>query len=575
MKIFMAATVASWLFATTVGAQSTTPPTPPENESSQSMQGMDMSQHGSKSDAQRSPSQNSMPGMKMDSAPAQPPAQQEMPGMSMPGMKMEKTPAQPPQQSMPGTKHDMQGMDMSQHEMNGMQNVPTHENLELQEPEDPGKHTGSTTPVPELLGDVSTRTPMSVSDFLSLADANNPTLKQAAAIIRRSDAQEKQAGLYPNPSVGYQGEQIRGGSYGGGEQGAFISQTVVLGGKLGLRRNIYDQQKRSDVIAAEAQTYRVHGDVNKAFYSTLASQEMVLTRRRLLHVALDAVETVHQLANVGQADAPDILQTEVETEQAKVDYEVAQRAFLQNFKMLASLAGKPTLLPAPLNGALDQTPEINTADIVDTIAQDSPSVKLAQQEVGIADARISDAKRELIPDLQLKAGEQYNFEAVSENPRKAAGPQSFATVGINLPVWNRNQGNIRAAEAQREVAQHGVQRTQLSLRQETDPLVQNYLSARFEADRYRTALIPRAQRAYELYLQKYQKMASAYPQVLVSQRTLFQLQISYIDALNSVWQNAIALQNFTLKGGLEAPMSTATPTTTINLPNSPGGSGTE
>jgi cobalt-zinc-cadmium efflux system outer membrane protein len=70
-------------------------------------------------------------------------------------------------------------------------------------------------------------------------------------------------------------------------------------------------------------------------------------------------------------------------------------------------------------------------------------------------------------------------------------------------------------------------------------------------------------------------MASAYPQVLVSQRTLFQLQISYIDALNSVWQNAIALQNFTLKGGLEAPLTTATPTTTINLPNSPGGSGTE
>jgi cobalt-zinc-cadmium efflux system outer membrane protein len=565
MKIFMAATVASWLFAMTVGAQSTPPATPPENDPSQSMQGMDMSQHGSKPDAQRSPSQNSMPGMKMDSAPAQPPAQQEMPGMSMPGMKMDKAPEQKPQQSKPE----------GQQETKGMRNMPTHENLELQEPENPSKHTGSTTPVPELLGDVSSRTPLKASDFITLADANNPTLKQAAAIIRRSDAQGKQAGLYPNPSVGYQGEQIRGGSYGGGEQGAFISQTVVLGGKLGLRRNIYDQQKQSDMIAAEAQTFRVHGDVNKAFYSTLASQEMVLARRRLLRVALDAVETVHQLANVGQADAPDILQTEVETEQAKVDYEVAQRAFLQTFKMLASLVGKPLLPPAPLSAALDEVPEINTTDIVNTIVQDSPSVKQAQQEVGIADARISDAKRELIPDLQLKAGEQYNFEAVSENPRKAAGPQSFATVGINLPVWNRNQGNIRAAEAQREVAQHGVQRTQLSLRQEAEPLVQNYLSARFEAERYRTALIPRAQRAYELYLQKYQKMASAYPQVLVSQRTLFQLQISYIDALNSVWQNAIALQNFTLKGGLEMPMTTGSPTSTINLPYSGSGAATE
>jgi cobalt-zinc-cadmium efflux system outer membrane protein len=552
MKIFMAATVASWLFATTVGAQST-PPTPPRNDPSQSMQGMDMSQHGSKRDAQ------------------QPPTTQH----SAPGMQMDKAPAQTPQQSMPEGKPDMQGMDMSQHEMSGMQNMPTHENLELQEPENPGKHTGSTTPVPELLGDVSARTPLKASDFLSLADANNPTLKQAAAIIRRSEAQGKQAGLYPNPSVGYQGEQIRGGSYGGGEQGAYVAQTIVLGGKLGLRRKIYEEQKRSDVIAAEAQTHRVHNDVNQAFYKTLSSQETVLARRRLLHVALDAMQTVHQLANVGQADAPDILQTEVETEQAKVDYEIAQRAFLQNFKMLASLVGKPLLPPAPLNAALDQTPEINTADIVNTIAQDSPSVKQAQQEVGVADARLRDAKREPIPDLFLKAGEQYNFETVSENPRKAAGPQSFATAGINLPLWNHNQGNIRAAEAQHEIAQQEVQRTQLSVREQAEPLVQNYLSARFEADRYRTALIPRAQRAYELYLQKYQKMASAYPQVLVSQRTLFQLQISYIDALNSVWQNAIALQNLTLKGGLETPMTTATPTTTINLPNSPGGSGTE
>ena len=549
MKIFMAATVASWLLAATVGAQSTPPPpTPPQNDSSQNMQGMDMGQHSSNqpSPEKKPAMQNDMPGMKMNNAAPQAPQPQSMPGM-----------------------------DMSQHDMSGMQNMPTHENLQLQEPEDPGKHTGSTEPAPELLGDVSARTPLKANDFLSLADANNPTLKQAAAIIRRSQAQATQAGFYPNPTVGYQGEQIRGGSYGGGEQGAFISQTIVLGGKLGFRRNVYDQQKQSDAIAANAQTYRVHADVNKAFYSTLASQETVLARRRLLRVALDAVETVHQLANVGQADAPDILQAEVETEQAKVDYEAAQRGFLQNFKLLASLAGQPSLPPAPLSAALDEVPEIDTAGIVNTIIQDSPAVKQAQQEVGIADARVSDARRELIPDLQLKAGEQYNFEKVSDIPRKAAGPQSFATVGVNLPVWNRNQGNIHAAEAQREVAQHGVERTQLSLRQEAEPLVQNYLSARFEADRYRTALIPRAKRAYELYLQKYQNMASAYPQVLVSQRTLFQLQINYINALNSVWQNAIALQNFTLKGGLEMPMTTGVPTTTINLPYSGSGAATE
>ena len=39
----------------------------------------------------------------------------------------------------------------------------------------------------------------------------------------------------------------------------------------------------------------------------------------------------------------------------------------------------------------------------------------------------------------------------------------------------------------------------------------------------------------------------------MSQRTLFELEVHYIDSLDSIWQNAIALQNFTLQGGLEKP----------------------
>ncbi len=80
---------------------------------------------------------------------------------------------------------------------------------------------------------------------------------------------------------------------------------------------------------------------------------------------------------------------------------------------------------------------------------------------------------------------------------------------------------------------------------------------RLEAERYRTALLPRARRAYELYLDKYQNMAQAYPQVIVSQRTLFELEVHYIDSLDRMWQNAIALQNFTLQGGLESPRRTS------------------
>ncbi len=498
-----------------------------------------------------------------------------MEGMVMPGCTPAKKQQPLQKQNKPGMQHDqpqdmnnMPGMQMGQQQ--NPQSPDTHATMTLQEPESPANKTGANLPAPELLKEVVTRPTMSLNDFTQLADANNPTLKEAGAFVRRSQAKARQAGLYPNPSVGYQGEQIRGGSYGGGEHGGFVQQTIVLGGKLGLRRNIHEQESRSEQIGVEEQTYRVHADVQQAFYDALAAQVTVHLRQQLLGIALDAVETVHQLANVGQADAPDILQTEVEAEQAKVDYVTAQRHYLETFRVLASLAGKGDLPASPLQGDLEKTPDLNAEQMVESVVSDSPTVKRAHQEIVVAQARLKDAKREPIPDLTLRAGEQYNFEQVSERPVKATGPQSFASAGINIPLWNRNQGNVQAAKVEIERANQDLLREQLSLRQAAAPLAQSYESAKFEADRYKTQLIPRSTRAYELYLKKYQSMAQAYPQVLVSQRTLFQLRVGYVMALREVWRNAIALQNYTLSGGLHAPVSTDTPTTTINLPNAGG-----
>ena len=55
---------------------------------------------------------------------------------------------------------------------------------------------------------------LTLADLEQMALSNNPTLAQAAAEIRAASARKLQAGLYPNPTVGYQGEQIRGGIQG-------------------------------------------------------------------------------------------------------------------------------------------------------------------------------------------------------------------------------------------------------------------------------------------------------------------------------------------------------------------------
>ncbi|HET9087514.1 MAG TPA: TolC family protein [Acidobacteriaceae bacterium] len=444
-----------------------------------------------------------------------------------------------------------------------------HPTLTLEEPENPRHVTMQNLPAPNLLQVVEHRAPMTLQDFLSRAEHGNPTLAEARADTLRARAQARQAGLYPNPSIGYSGDQIRGGSYGGGEQGGYLQQKIVLGGKLRLRRNIRREEARENEIALEEQQARVRNEITHAFYRALATQTKVAVRRRILQIALDAAQTAHQLANVGQADAPDILQAQVEAGQARIDYVTEQRNYLRDFQLLSAMCGAQNLSVAALQGDLEKTPVLDAAHEEDKILADSPAVKRARQAAAVAEAQLKDARRESVPDLTLRAGEWYSGEYVTGS-HIAAGPESFASIGINLPVWNHNQGNVEAAKLERDRAEAEIDRVKLAIKQVAEPLVQEYLTAQYEAEQYRTDLIPGARRAYELYLMKYQQMASSYPQVLISQRTLFQLQIGYVTALNQIWSSSSALQNYMLTGGLQLSKPAGSSSTTINLPNGGG-----
>ena len=440
--------------------------------------------------------------------------------------------------------------------------VPTQQ---VQEPEALGFHTGSDLPAPELLGEVVNGEPMMLESFLELAEKSNPTLAEAQRNVDRSTQQARQAGLPPDPIVGYSGDHIRGGSYHGGEQGAFFSQEIVLGRKLALRRDIYRAEGRSNELALEVQRARVHNDVARAFFDALGAQESVVIHDRLLKVALDTEINAHELERVGQADATTVLTAEVAAEQAKIDFVTAQRLFLAGFAQLAAASGQVSLPPHPLAGELVAPPAIDAEGMVAADMQESPAVKRAQADVAVAEARLKSARREPVPNLNVKAGEWYSGEDLGSTNIEA-GPMSFAEAGVQLPLWNRNQGNVEAARAELDRARQDVTRTQLWTRNGAEPWAQRYAAARFTAERYRTEMLPRARRAYQLEVMKYQQMAAAYPQVLAAQHLLFTLQLNYVQALDEEWRAAIALQNYTLSHGLDQPMNTGEDSTALNLP---------
>jgi cobalt-zinc-cadmium efflux system outer membrane protein len=401
---------------------------------------------------------------------------------------------------------------------------------------------------PDVLAETAGRSPLTLDAVLTLARTHNPTLRAAQAAITQTAGQAKQAGMLPNPVIGYEGDQIRGGSYGGGEQGGFVQQTIPLGGKLGLRRDAFREQQRTDELDLATQQQRIEADIESAFYTALALQQEIETHKHLSAIAADAAQTARQLANVGQADAPDVLQSEVEQQQAALDTLTAEHHYIAAFHQLIAIAGQPDLPLIRLAGDLMAMPAQPPS--LDAMLEQSPAVQRADQAVHAAEAQLRSVRREVVPDLTLRAGEQWNNELIRQNPDIATGAQSFASASIDLPLWNRNQGNIAAAQAAVNAARAEAQRVRLALRQSAAPLIEQHDIAAAQTLRYKSDLLPGAQRAYDLYRDRYRQMAAAYPQVLVSERTLFQLQLAYVQSLGELWQSAAQLRHFTLSGAL-------------------------
>ena len=178
---------------------------------------------------------------------------------------------------------------------------------------------------------------------------------------------------------------------------------------------------------------------------------------------------------------------------------------------------------------------------------------IAQAGVACAEAALKRARVEPVPDIELKGGLQQNGEALGAG---RVGLQGFAEIGVELHIFDRNQGNIETARAEGERARHELERVNLDLRDQTSNLYREYQNAKVIADRYSVEILPRARKAYELMLQRYGLMLASFTSVLNLQRLPFRLEVDYIAALESLKTNAVTLDGFLLSGGLAMPSGT-------------------
>ncbi len=257
--------------------------------------------------------------------------------------------------------------------------------------------------------------------------------------------------------------------------------------------------------------------------------------------------------NTGQADETEVLEAQVDAQRMRMSARMQENTLREEWRSLAAVIGRPDLPLTAVDGDLEKGwPEVNEEEAVEAIAKESPAVRIADVAESRAQTVLSRAQRETIPDIQIRGGMEYNHELLGSVPF-AKGWEGIAEVAVQIPLFNRNQGNVAAAHADIDRAGQEKRRIALTLLERAASAVDQYANARLMALEYRNDMLPLAKKAYGLMVEKYGQMLASYPRVLDAQRKLYELQIEYISALESVWTNGTALQGYLLTDGLEAP----------------------
>jgi cobalt-zinc-cadmium efflux system outer membrane protein len=392
--------------------------------------------------------------------------------------------------------------------------------------------------------------PLRLADLERMALAANPAIGRAQAMVDAADGRARQAGLWPNPTFGANGEHVSKNTF-GGALGGFVEQRFVTGGKLGLSRKAALEERAAATQDQAAERQRVLNSVRTLYYRALGDRRSIEVRTELSGLAERSVKISRELFNIGLADRPDVLAAETEAESIQLELVNARNAQERTWRQLAAVTNNPLLKPAPLEGMLDDFPKIDAETALERIYAESPELRAAEVRVRQAEFSVRRAEVEKIPDLFIRGGLRNNreFGEIGPNgPTLRRGLEGIFDIGVEIPIFNRNQGGVKAARAEAEQARLDVQRTKLALRSRLAAAYKEYRDATNAAERYRTTILPKAREAYDLYLASFRRMAGAYPQALISQRNLVQMQDSYVMSLVNAWRSAVEIEGLLLGG---------------------------
>jgi cobalt-zinc-cadmium efflux system outer membrane protein len=369
--------------------------------------------------------------------------------------------------------------------------------------------------------------PLTFSAALDLAASRNLDL---AAIKRQRairEAQVRVARQWANPAVGF--EVTKDSPH----ENLTFDFPLPLGGVRGRQIDLAKEELTLADVDEKAAMRTLRRNLREAFYGLLGSDERLRLAEDVVGLVRRTREAAQARFEEGAAPRLDVLAANLGLARAESDLAMARSARTAALAGLNAVLNQPPAEAVAVVGDLAEAPPPpDFARAMALAAASNGELMAAEREAAIEARRLSLIRAERVPQPTVTFGLPMN--APGEFTVGAA-----VGVAMNVPLFNRSQGEIAASQA--AITQIHARRD--AARRTVESAVFSAL-ARIEAQRqrvesFRTRVIPTATELADLAEESYKAGRSPLLMLIEAQRALRDAKRDYLDAL-AEFQAALA-----------------------------------
>jgi len=390
---------------------------------------------------------------------------------------------------------------------------------------------------------------LTIEELVARALADNPDLRATRAEVDAAGGRLRQAGLRPNPELDLGGQKALSPD---NNLTVTLRLPLDLNDRRGGRVAVAEQDlelKRKQLADRER---RLRTDVRMKAGEVLAARRNLQTTDELLDVNRSALRVVGNRVREGAAPTIDENLQLVEVNRLDANRQLLSSRVEIATLQLKLLAGMAADAPLTVRGELTTSPPtLERAEAVQRALASRPDLAAARADVAVARAMIRKEQAEGRWDASVNVGymrQEFGFglNGLTNSGQTRPIQDTFHYFGggvtIMLPVLNRNQGNIAAAEAGARAAERRLEFTTLTTQQEVEAAFAQHEAARRSLEIYGRGVRDVARRNLDVVRQSYELGRGSLLDVVAEQRRFIDVETGYTDVLKQVYDAAVEVE---------------------------------